>query len=146
MVVHQRGKTIVTLRNIDNRVEPFTYPLFYPMGTFGFSINIPLKMPYPSRQYITRLELACYRIAFRPEVAKCILPTDNISSPDLRSVKFNALHFGGRLFQQYLVDTYIRVEQDRIQWIKANQKKLLADNYTGVIQFLNELAEKKMQS
>ena len=27
--------------------------------------------------------------------------------------------------------------------IKANQKKLLADNYSEVIKFLNELAEKK---
>jgi len=39
---------------------------------------------------------------------------------DLRSIGFNALHFGGRLFQQYLVDTDIHVEHDRIGWIKFN--------------------------
>ena len=127
LTIRQRGKSVRTMKNIDKRVEPFTYPLFYPKGTFGFSVGLPLKTPYASRQHLTRLELAQYRLAFRSEVAT------HISSG----------HFGGRLFQQYLVDTYIRVEQERIQWIKNNQKTLLSENYTGVNQFLSNLAEKK---
>lgn len=143
LVIRQRGKSVVTMKNIDNRVEPFTYPLFYPKGTLGFSINLPLRSPYASRQHLTRLELAQYRVAFRPQLTKEFPSEMNSSIPDLRLLKFNALHFGGRLFQQYLVDTFIRVEHDYIQWIKANQKNLLADNYSGVTKFLNELAEKK---
>lgn len=42
------------------------------------------------------------------------------------------------------MDTYIRVERDRIQWIKYNQNKILAEQYTGVTSFINQLAEKKM--
>ena len=30
MIVHQRGKKFVTLRDIDNRMEPFSYQLFFP--------------------------------------------------------------------------------------------------------------------
>ena len=143
LVIRQRGKSIVTMRNIDQRVEPFTYPLFYPKGTFGYSIDLPLRTPYASRRHLTRLELAQYRIAFRPQFAQ-FLPLENpVRSPDLRLLNFNALHYGGKLFQQYLVDTAIRVIKDRIDWIKANQKKILADNYASVTNFINQLAEQK---
>jgi hypothetical protein len=143
MVIKERGKDLITLKNIDSRVEPFTYPLLYPKGTFGFSVGLPLKTPYASRANMTRMELAQYRLAFRPEQAKALPPEPLLEGLDLRLVGFNALHFSGRLFQQYVVDTYIRVERDRIQWIKANQKKLQADQYAGLTNFLNELAEKK---
>uniref|UniRef100_A0A2C9KDP4 Helitron helicase-like domain-containing protein n=1 Tax=Biomphalaria glabrata TaxID=6526 RepID=A0A2C9KDP4_BIOGL len=143
MVVHQRVKEIVTLKNTDKRTEPFTYPLFYPKGTFGYSVDLKLQQPYPSRQHLTRLEMAQYRIAYRKGLTKNLPLEKDRSDLDLRETQFNALHFGGRLFQQYLVDTFIRVERDRIQWIKSNQKKILAEKYIGVSNFLKELAEKK---
>lgn len=66
----------------------------------------------------------------------------NSSIPNLCLLKFNALHFEVQLFQQYLGATFIRMKHDRIQWIKANRKKL-ADKYNGVIKFLKELVKKK---
>ena len=114
MVVKQRGKNAVILKNNDHHVEPFTYPLFYPAETSGYTVGMPLRMPYASRSHLTRLELAQYRIAFRPEHAKSLSLQTNLT-PDLRQTVFNALHFGGRLFQQYLVDTFIRIERNRIQ-------------------------------
>lgn len=46
------------------------------------------------------------------QIQKGILP----STP----IPFNPLHFGEKLFQQYLVDSFVRVERDRIAWIKVN--------------------------
>ncbi|GBP88198.1 hypothetical protein EVAR_98731_1 [Eumeta japonica] len=140
----KRNKNIVYLKNIDNidRVEPFTYPLFYPAGTDGYSVDLQLQTPYASRNHLTRLELAQYRLSFRPECIKFSMDATSTGRPDLQEIPFNALHFGGRLFQQYLVDTYIRVERDRIQWIKYNQNKILAEQYTGVTCLINELAKK----
>ncbi|XP_054287814.1 uncharacterized protein LOC129003542 [Macrosteles quadrilineatus] len=74
MVIKERGKQLITLKNIDSRVEPFTYPLLYPKGTFGFTVGLPLKTPYASRAHMTRMELAQYRLAFRPEQAKALPP------------------------------------------------------------------------
>lgn len=64
MIVHQRNKKIVSLSNVDKRVEPFTYPLFYPAGTDGFSPDLTLQTAYASRSHLTRLELAQYRLSF----------------------------------------------------------------------------------
>lgn len=143
MIVHQRNKNIVTLKNVDKRVEPFTYPLFYPAGTDGFSPDLQLQMPYATRSHLTRLELAQYRLSFRPEFVKILKESPSTDGPDVRELLFNALHFGGRLFQQYLVDTYIRLERDRIQWIKYNQNKILTEQYTGVTNTLINLPKKK---
>ncbi|GBP31298.1 hypothetical protein EVAR_31423_1 [Eumeta japonica] len=142
MIVHQRNKNIVYLKKIHKRVEPFTYPLFYLAGTDGYSVDLPLQTPYACRNHLTRLELAQYRLSFRPECIKFSMDATLTGRPDLQEIPFNALHFGGRLFQQYLVDTNIRVERDRIQWIKYNQNKILAEQYMGVTRLINELTEK----
>ena len=142
MVVHKRVQKNFTLKNLDSRVEPFTYPLFFSKGRLGFSVDMPIKTPYASRQHLTRFEMAQYRIAFPPHLTKNLHSQADCVVPDMREIKFNALHFGGRLFQQYLVDTYVRVERDRIQWIKNNQKKIHADKYIGVTRFLQDLEEK----
>ena len=111
LIIRQQDKEIMLLKNIDQRVEPFTYPLFYPQGTSGFHIDVKLQTPYISRERITCLEFAQYRLAFRPKLTKYLATEEHSAVTDLREIKFNALHFGGRLFQQYLVDTYIRVNE-----------------------------------
>ena len=42
-------------KNIDQRVKPFTCPLFYPQG---IHIDVELQTTYISRERITRLEFA----------------------------------------------------------------------------------------
>ena len=61
----------------------------------------------------------------------------------MRRIRFNALHFGVRLFQQYLVDTDIRVERDRMNWIKYNQKTTIGEDYLDVARLLKDLASKQ---
>ena len=70
MVVHKRVQKNFTLKNLDSRVEPFTYPLFFSKGRLGFSVDMPIKTPYASRQHLTRFEMAQYRIAFPPHLTK----------------------------------------------------------------------------
>ena len=36
ITIHQRGKELRVLPNMDARIEPFVYPLLYPSGTFGW--------------------------------------------------------------------------------------------------------------
>ena len=50
-----------------------------------------------------------------------------------RTGHFKILHRAGRLFQEFIVDTYAQIEQNRLSYFRSNQTKLRADLYQGVI-------------
>ena len=41
----------------------------------------------------------------------------------------NHLHKAGDLFLQYIVDMYVKMESERLLYIKLHQKELRADSY-----------------
>ncbi|GMF37991.1 unnamed protein product [Phytophthora fragariaefolia] len=43
-----------------------------------------------------------------------------------------ALHQGGRLFQQWVVDQRAKCEQEQLRWVAKNQKKLRAELYHAI--------------
>lgn len=50
--------------------------------------------------------------------------------------EFSTIHNAGKLFQQYCVDCYIKVESNNLKWFKLNQKKIRADSYKGLMDFV----------
>jgi hypothetical protein len=56
----------------------------------------------------------CYKFQIRPGV-------------------FNPILHGKRLFQQFTVDTYIKIENSRLDYISKNQDRLRADLYQGLV-------------
>lgn len=52
--------------------------------------------------------------------------------------EFSTILNGGRLFQQYCVDSYVKVEANRIRFIQMNQTQLRVENYTGLMDYLND--------
>ena len=57
--------------------------------------------------------------------------------------EFSALHLSSRLFQQFLVDAYVKVEGQRLDFIRRNQAQLRADSYRGLHDFLEIEAERQ---
>nr|XP_051229452.1 uncharacterized protein LOC127347285 [Lolium perenne] len=53
----------------------------------------------------------------------------------IRKGLFNIILFGGRLFQQWAVDMYIKIETMRLDWYSkpSNQKTIRADLYQGLV-------------
>ncbi|KAL3625826.1 hypothetical protein CASFOL_030355 [Castilleja foliolosa] len=92
------------------------YPLLFPYGEDGFHENIPFYTNNGVRKTvrgnITMREFYCYTIQQRQ-------PTPS-------------LLYGGRLFQQYLVDAYTSIEESRLLWMRSNQHELRADLYKNV--------------
>ena len=43
------------------------------------------------------------------------------------------LHRAGRLFQEFIIDTYAQIEHNRLNYFRSNQTKLRADLYQGVM-------------
>nr|XP_051191002.1 uncharacterized protein LOC127304355 [Lolium perenne] len=56
----------------------------------------------------------CYRLQTRPAI-------------------FNPILHGGRLFQQFAVDMYIKIEGCRLNWFREHQKEIRADLYKGIV-------------
>ncbi|XP_071718001.1 uncharacterized protein [Rutidosis leptorrhynchoides] len=93
------------------------YPLLLPYGETGNHEAIPYNNNSGKRQtargYVTMREYYCYRIQHR----------ENEGTTLLR---------GGRLFQQFLVDAYTSVEEQRLQWVRYHQNELQTDLYNNV--------------
>jgi len=90
--------------------------MYYPHGTPGWHDNI--KQINGKR--ITRSMYIQYRMAIR----------DNT----------NIFLMGKRLFQQWLVDNYVKIEKDRINWCKENKKQLRVEKHQGLIDYLEKKA------
>jgi len=71
---------------------------------------------------MTLLEYYAYRIAVRER-------------PEVNN--FGILHRSGRLFKQYIVASYIKVESRNLQYIRYNQSRLRVETYTGLMDYLN---------
>ncbi|XP_031332288.1 uncharacterized protein LOC116164849 isoform X2 [Photinus pyralis] len=69
-----------------------------------------------SRFKVTLLQYVSYRLSVRPG--------------------FSLLHRSQKLFLQYIVDIYVRIESQRLTYIRMNQSKLRADLYCNVMDFM----------
>ena len=116
---------------------PMQYPLLFPQGDLGWHNAVRLAGPNAHQPapmvaeddediddadqqaersgFVTLMRWFAYRMFERPD--------DGIS-----------LRYGGRLFQQYLVDAYAIIEQSRLLWVRLNQAAIRSELYSGVFQ------------
>ena len=108
---------------MDQNVEAWVYPLFNPYGSFGWHKDLQrINNNADARvRHITRMDYTKYRIG-------------------VRSNDFNPLLYVRRLFQQWIVDFYVKIEKDRIQYCKDHQKELKADTYQGLQDYMENSA------
>ncbi len=59
---------------------------------------------------------------------------------------FSPIHCGGKLYQQYLVDAYAKMEGNRLNFIRTKQEELRADQYKGLMDHLMNQAEDNLKS
>ena len=76
--------------------------------------NGPRKQP--NHKHVTMLQFACYRLAIR--------------------TAFSHIHQSKKLFQQYIVDLYVRVEGERLHYIREHQSELRVEQYAGLQDFV----------
>ncbi|EFJ36199.1 hypothetical protein SELMODRAFT_404760 [Selaginella moellendorffii] len=64
----------------------------------------------------------------------------------IRSIYFNLVLTTGKLTQQYMVDTYTKIEGGRLTWIRNHQRELHAEAYGGLLDFMKNRAEQQRRS
>ena len=102
------------MSSMNCNIDPMTYPLLFPSGEKGWHSSI---LKNNSTRRVTRLGFAQYRMAFR-------------------NYPLAPLHFSRKLFQQFLVDTWVRIESERLEFIRHNQVKLRSEHYSGLMDWI----------
>ncbi|GBN67556.1 hypothetical protein AVEN_267496-1 [Araneus ventricosus] len=102
--------------------DPMVYPLLFPRGEQGWSNEMEHVEERRSakRNRVTQLQFYAYRLSVRSG--------------------FSLLHSSGKLFQQYVVDAYVKTEGSRLNYIRLNQKDLRVEFYRGLLDALTTRA------
>ena len=126
VIIHSRGGTIKRISSIHSSYDPLSYTITHIHGDQGFTLNInklkllrQLWIP-DGQKHVTPSEYYSYRLHTR----------DATDSPRITA---DTLLYGGMLFQQYLCDQYLKVEEQRINWQRFNQVQLKAASYSGLM-------------
>ncbi|ONM39160.1 hypothetical protein ZEAMMB73_Zm00001d043823 [Zea mays] len=142
VMLHGKDRSSHDIHSYHGCYDALPYPLFFPKGELGWHANIPKSnvsmdevdayrdqhrrsdannddTERPSHLCVSVRDYYCYRFQIRPSI-------------------FIPILHGKRLFQQFAVDTYIKIESSRLDFIRKNQDRLRADLYKGLVDSLHE--------
>lgn len=108
-----RDNTLKRVSEIHRSYDALQYPLIFSHGEDGYSINVPQVHPVtrvPQKKTVSAMDFYSYRL-------------------QVRENSNNILLHCGKLFSQYIVDMYAKIESERLQFLRASQTKLRAENY-----------------
>lgn len=105
--------------------DPMVYPLFFPFGALGWHSGLHHDPAHSTdkRTKITQLQFYSYRLAAR--------------------ANFSPVFHGGKLFQQYVVDSYVKTEAGRLDYFRRKQKELRVELYQGLMDHIQSQAEQR---
>ena len=128
IVVHPRGDELRHISILSGNCDPMVYPILFPYGEPGWRPGMDhlAEKRTAKRNYMNMLEFYAFRLSVRNE--------------------FSSILNAGKLFQQYAVDAYVKVEANNLNFIKLNQKQLRVEMYQGLMDFIHEHAEENQIS
>eukprot|EP00794_Sanderia_malayensis_P016289 gene16289-biopygen13838 len=126
MHIQRRDGYLIDIKATNPAADRLTHPLLFPFGEHGWGTTIArlplartLNRPDQAQQHQTRVtpsQFYMYRIEARDD--------------------FSALHLSRLLFQQYLADTFTKIEGNDLTYIRSHQKDLRIESYEGLIDHL----------
>nr|CDJ88114.1 Protein F59H6.5 [Haemonchus contortus] len=115
LAVHLRGESgeqLINIRDIDKICGPLTYPLLFPTGAGGWDPSLTNT----EGGRITQKDYYAYLFSIRDE--------------------FNPILYAGKLCQQFAVDAYVKIEQNRLNFQRRNQLILRRETFRGLQDYL----------
>ncbi|VDP40986.1 unnamed protein product [Heligmosomoides polygyrus] len=115
MVVYARGQGLPTISYLDRLCDPLSYPLLFPRGEDGWHPGMEKTVTGNNRRTrVTHKEFYSYLLTGR----------------------FNPLLHAEKLFQQYVVDSWLKIEMNRLNFLRKNQKELRLDTVRGLHDYM----------
>ncbi|KZS10733.1 Uncharacterized protein APZ42_024749 [Daphnia magna] len=153
-----RGRTFIKISTRQPMCDPMTYPFLFPNGDDGWlnerllmqiraaeaaaNDAFPAEEPEPEEQ-IDDDENDPQRLnrgeGRRKRVTQCEFYSFLMSILDY----FNNVLVGGPLNQQWMVDSYVKIEANRVKYIREHQVEFHVAQYNGLLDYTNNRAERK---
>ena len=118
MSSHLKDGNIREISHTSPNSDPMAYPLLFPNGEAGWHERLEHHPDHrtPTQNRLTLREFYKSRLAVR--------------------TGFSLLHNGGKLLQQFIVLSYVKLECNNLFFLKHNQPKLRVERYKGLMDFL----------
>ncbi|GBN74273.1 hypothetical protein AVEN_133494-1 [Araneus ventricosus] len=117
--VYPVGDTCQSISPLNQCCNPMTYPLLFPRDECSWNTGMEHveERRTAKRTRVTQLQYYIYRLSQRNG--------------------FSILHNSGKLFQQYIVDAYVKTEGSRLHFLRQNQEDLRIELYRGLLDALD---------
>ena len=112
MIIHPRNAPLKYLRNSSPNLDPMSYRLIHPYGQPGWCHGILRQHAVGGWHEISMREFYAYKLAIR--------------------AGFDPVLESSKLTQQYVVDQWVKIEHQRLQYLRENQRQLRVDWYRGL--------------
>ncbi|XP_026476448.1 uncharacterized protein LOC113382110 [Ctenocephalides felis] len=111
--IQRRDNTMQIIQDSHRSYDALQYPLIFWKGEDGYHLNIKQRDPNTGAELakkVSAMDFYCYRLMIRANEENNILKCR-------------------QLFHQFVVDMYVKIESERLRFIKFNQAKLRAEEY-----------------
>ena len=120
IVIKKRGNSLSSITSNHRMREPLLYPLLFPYGTQGYGDSVYLRQrPSTDRQGRTYYK----SITAHQYLKHRLYRRDDNNDFHLRH---------GRLTQEWILSSYLHVEQNNLNYLRFNQDKLKSGKYKEV--------------
>ena len=117
-----RNNGLITITKMSPHCDPMVYPLLFPFGEQGWNCCLEHSRRTAIRNQTSLQEFYNFYLYERS---------------DRRDLLFLAQ----KLFQQFVVDAYVKIEGSRLDFLRFNQEKLRVELYQGLFDFIDNQAE-----
>ncbi|XP_065642205.1 uncharacterized protein LOC124814644 [Hydra vulgaris] len=122
VVIYPRGQPIKIISSMSANLDPMIYPIFFPRGDAGWHDQLEHNPDRATRirNRVTLSQYNNYKLSIRQ--------------------MFSPIFYGKKLFQKYAVDAYVKIERQRLAFIRNNQNKLRSEQNDTLHEYVNNLA------
>ena len=110
VILNAQGGGLQRINEMNPSYDPLHYPVLFPMGDFGWANDL---LQCGTSRKITLKQFYAFRIMEREG-------------------DYSVLHRSKRLFHEYLVDQYAKIETSRLDFLRNNQATIRAELYQGI--------------
>ncbi|XP_074282556.1 uncharacterized protein LOC141607096 [Silene latifolia] len=151
IIAYGRGSHNHRIRHFYGCYDPLQYPLLFPKGDSGWhqglkkitspTFNAESNTSFPMSAVTNDMPESLIEAEVANAARRHTKADKRISCREYYAYKFqikpgNFLLRGGRIFQQYIVDMYVKIENTRLDFLRLNQDTIRADLYQGILDTL----------